>query len=765
MGWIAGVTRRGPFVLVALLVVAPVTGFVFVEPVAAADPSLSIDRVTTTRGDERVTGVVSGQPVEVHISYAGLGAGVHTITIRDARSGERVINTTVVGDAGTTRIGVSGDALRPAYAASPENIALEAASGEVVSGTVSLDKVDRATLYLADVPARVGRNESVQVTYYGWTRESVEFGLYADHPPLADNTGEDTAIERVRITPPAGDPLPHEFSGTVSFRPSDYRERPEDDSIRVQIREFPRPDPTTYWGNGERILITNQPPMANFAYDPPGPRVNQSVQFDATESRDPDGQIVEYAWDFDDDGRTDATGSRVDHAFLESGQRTVSLTVTDDGGASNTLRVRVPVVRVPTAVFDVSPGDPVADRPIRFDATRSSDQDGQIDRYAWDFDGDNRIDGFGRLANHTYDSAGAYRVTLSVTDDDGATNRTSRRVVVDPLVPPTANVVVTPAVPTVNGTTTFDATGSSDPDGRIVRFEWAFGDGTTRTTAEPIVEHTYAVGGNYTLVLTTVDDDEATAMTRSTVRVNRPPSARVSATPPDPRRNETVTFDATASGDADGTIVRYDWTFGDGTSVENAGGVVRHTYDAYGTYAATVTVVDDDGARVTERIRVAVENRPPVAAFSVSPFRPKPDRGVQFDATASRDPDGTVTAYRWDFDGDGEIDTTGGPEAVYRYDERGRYSVRLVVEDDAGATNTTVKRLTVGSTLPLVETAILLALGIWVVVFFWLSGSLPDRIASWRPRRLADRLKTIDVPFGDQTDDEEPDDRNEDGEA
>jgi PKD repeat protein len=64
-----------------------------------------------------------------------------------------------------------------------------------------------------------------------------------------------------------------------------------------------------------------------------------------------------------------------------------------------------------------------------------------------------------------------------------------------------------------------DATGSSDPDGRVVKYAWTFGDGTTTASARP--SHTYRRPGSFTLRLTVTDDSGATGTASRTIRVRR----------------------------------------------------------------------------------------------------------------------------------------------------------------------------------------------------------------------------------------------------
>jgi PKD repeat protein len=93
---------------------------------------------------------------------------------------------------------------------------------------------------------------------------------------------------------------------------------------------------------------------------------------------------------------------------------------------------------------------------------------------------------------------------------------------------------------------------------------------------------------------TTTTTSTTTTSTTTTVPANRTPVASFTATPSSGQVPVAVDFDASASSDSDGTIVSYDWTFGDGTSA--TGATTAHTYTEIGTYTATLFVTDDQGA-------------------------------------------------------------------------------------------------------------------------------------------------------------------------
>ena len=89
----------------------------------------------------------------------------------------------------------------------------------------------------------------------------------------------------------------------------------------------------------EPVTPENIPPIASFTYSPEKPLVNETVTFNASDSKDRDGFIANYEWDFGDEGN--ATGKIVMHSYSSVGDYTVTLTVTDDDGATNSTNKEV----------------------------------------------------------------------------------------------------------------------------------------------------------------------------------------------------------------------------------------------------------------------------------------------------------------------------------------------------------------------------------------------------------------------------------------
>jgi PKD repeat protein len=155
----------------------------------------------------------------------------------------------------------------------------------------------------------------------------------------------------------------------------------------------------------------------------------------------------------------------------------------------------------------------------------------------------------------------------------------------------------------------FDATGSSDPDGTVAAYAWNFGDQTTGTGAT--ASHAYTAAGTYTATLTVTDDKGATGTTTKTVTValaNVKPTASFTSS----CGTLSCSFDASGSTDSDGTVARYDWSFGDGTS--GTGKTTSHPYTSGGTYSVKLTVTDNQGATDTSTQQVTVNGPVAVAA-------------------------------------------------------------------------------------------------------------------------------------------------------
>ena len=170
-----------------------------------------------------------------------------------------------------------------------------------------------------------------------------------------------------------------------------------------------------------------------------------------------------------------------------------------------------------------------------------------------------------------------------------------------PIVAATASTNLGKAPLAVN----FSGILSSDPEGVALTYSWNFGDGATSTSTNP--SHTYT-NGTYSARLTVSDGVNSTTSSNIVINVtiagsNYPPSVATTASTTAGVVPLAVTFTSVAS-DPEGAALTYNWNFGDGTSSTQAN--PSHTYQAAGSYPATLTVSDGTNSVTSTALTIAV---------------------------------------------------------------------------------------------------------------------------------------------------------------
>nr|NIP34549.1 PKD domain-containing protein [Thermoplasmata archaeon]NIS11694.1 PKD domain-containing protein [Thermoplasmata archaeon]NIS19592.1 PKD domain-containing protein [Thermoplasmata archaeon]NIT76751.1 PKD domain-containing protein [Thermoplasmata archaeon]NIU48705.1 PKD domain-containing protein [Thermoplasmata archaeon] len=347
------------------------------------------------------------------------------------------------------------------------------------------------------------------------------------------------------------------------------------------------------------VKVLNRAPIAKASASSTEVSTLVDVSFTGEASKDDDGKVLWYHWDFGDG--TMGYGMTVVHAYADDGTYTVTLTVTDDDGGEGSITTQVTVLnRAPVSVA----GEDRQTRtgiPVRLDGRGSYDMDGTIALYHWEFGDGTHADG--PVVTHAFPTYGTFVVELTVTDDDGATDTANLTVIVD-NVQPVARITGSDRV--LSGELVeLDATSSYDLDGNIVEFRWDMGDGSPQK-AGPIVEHSYSVVDVYTVTLTVEDDGGLTSTYQMDMHVlNRRPIAVIDSSRMVLPTGETVQLGGTGSSDPDGTVKVYTWIFGDGSVAY--GSRVNHVYEDDGIFMVVLTVTDDLGGTDSTSVFIQVE--------------------------------------------------------------------------------------------------------------------------------------------------------------
>ncbi|MGN6445468.1 PKD domain-containing protein [Amnibacterium sp.] len=472
------------------------------------------------------------------------------------------------------------------------------------------------------------------------------------------------------------------------------------------------------------VSAANQAPAASFTSSVNG----LGASFDASASKDSDGSIASYAWDFGDGSaiETDTTASTA-HTYSKGGSYTVSLTVTDNQGATDTVKHAVTVAapnQPPTASFTSA----TSGLTVNVDGSGSSDPDGTVASYAWDF-GDGHT-ATGATAAHTYAAGGTFTVQFTVTDNGGATASVTRSVTV--TAPSSSTLGSDSFDRTVNGGLgTADVGGPWTLAGTASDFSVASGaaqfstaPGSTRSAYLGSVSSTSSdvattislpnlpVGGrsfagvvgrrvgsndyNARILVGAAGDvtvqvvqngsylDSAT-VAGLTYTPGLPLKLRMQTSGTNPTTVQARVWKASGTEPASWQVSATDST----AALQSPGSVGLRTYLS-STTTNGATAFSFSGFAVQSIGTAAAANVPPTASFTDSTN----GLSVSVDGSKSSDSDGTIKSYAWDF---GDSTTGTGPTASHTYAAPGTFTVTLTVADDQGAKTATTKQVTVSS--------------------------------------------------------------------
>jgi PKD repeat protein len=316
-----------------------------------------------------------------------------------------------------------------------------------------------------------------------------------------------------------------------------------------------------------------------------------TVYLDGSDSFDTDGTIIYYHWDFGD-GNTES-GVTAAHTYSESGIYRVTLTITDNGGLQNSCEKNVNISSKkpnPIMQYTFSENDGAT---VNFDGSDSFDIDGTIVSYSWDF-GDGNT-GRGSTINHTYDTQGLYRVTLTVTDNDELENLCEKNLNIksgDDEEPGKE-----PGPGESKKSENDNSPGQSKKPEESKKPEDNEGAGKKdMVPAENAVAATGSIkpGENTGNAIGDTKSGENTvaAIVFPELKENKKPHAKIEYSFSKTNANK-VYVNGSDSFDTDGTIIYYHWDFGDGNTETRASST--HTYGKPGQYSITLTVTDNEG--------------------------------------------------------------------------------------------------------------------------------------------------------------------------
>jgi len=426
---------------------------------------------------------------------------------------------------------------------------------------------------------------------------------------------------------------------------------------------------TTATGCTETLTITGairvgRPPVINFTAMPTPACAFQFVQF-----QDLTNEADEWIWIFGD-GESSTIRNPI-HQYADTGLFDVVLVATNNGCRDTLRKDDFIRIKPPIARFQF--------RPDCSNRLLFQFRDSSVDATSWFWDFGDGNTSTAQHPVHTYAAYGNYTVRLTVRNDT-CQHTTSQLIRVFNENPNfTASQTVACRVANIHFTVT-----NVNP-ANMVSYQWNFGNGTAATGATSISQ-TYDASGLYSVSLV------ATDIYGCTYTVNKPDYIRIrgplvdfGATNTSGCKGLTTTFTDATQTDGIAPITNWRWDFGDGNVQSfNTPGPYQHVYAQAGTYSVKLTVTDANGCRDSAYYPNMVTTSDPAAQFYSADTLACPGSPVRFVNTTVA----TGFTSSWDL-GNNTASAAAAPSLSYS--DTGRYTIRLIITDQYGCSDTALK--------------------------------------------------------------------------
>lgn len=416
-----------------------------------------------------------------------------------------------------------------------------------------------------------------------------------------------------------------------------------------------------------RAIITNNKPTANFSATPTTTCAKMSVGFTDLSTGGP----TRWLWEFGDS--TTATVQNPAHLYVDTGLFTVKLKIWKGGCLDSFVIQDYIRINPPIAKFNIGMN---CKKPFERVFT---DQSIGAEEWHWNFgDGNTSTT---QSPVHIYTAPGVYTITLRVVNNTyGCEYTTTKQITVVDVTTDFS----TPDTAVCRGNSiTFTSTANPT---NVSLFFWNFGGSTPSIpSVTNSYTYTYNSSGTYTVSLITTDiaGCKDTVIKTAYINVNGP-VAKFSPSVAGACLNNAIVFSDSSVTGGTHPITQWEWNYGDNSTETLSSPPFQHLYNTAGSYVVKLKITDSKGCTDSSQLTTALIISKPKADFSTVDTFTCPGRDVRFVNQSS----GPSLSYVWNF---GDNTTTPSQNPIHSYNANGTYSVKLVITDQFGCSDSITK--------------------------------------------------------------------------
>lgn len=440
----------------------------------------------------------------------------------------------------------------------------------------------------------------------------------------------------------------------------------------------------------KEVIISNEAVSAKLSTSPESGTYPLQVELNGLGSKDPDGEIILYEWDLDNDGEFEIKQESpiLNKLFSQVGEYKVKLRVTgtnhDIDIVEKTITVKSPQGNLHAEISSSEPLEGITPLKIALDGTQSFVKEGKIIRYEWFIEGDSEVF-VGRKFQRVLRKPGEYKVSLTIQNDLGEKHKDTKIIkVLEDNSKVSLKIKTTPSTTNKDNIlrgivpfeVSFDSTDSEIKE--VLEWQWDFENDGIADKFSEAVKHNFREPGLYEVKLIIIDSEEVSHEKIQKVLVERSGiKAKINANPNSGEIPLPVTFDGSGSSTDAGEIVDYIWEFPGETPI-HYGAKITYLFKNIGNNLVKLTVLTSKGKIATTETIVSVRIPIVKADFNFTPKKGTAPLEIKLNPILSK---GLIQEYFWDFgDGFSQKQINANP-ITHEYQKAGTYKIKLRLLD------------------------------------------------------------------------------------